>query len=119
MESTFARAEELAGNIREYVNSRIESVKLTAAEKSSGIIANLIAGLVLAVFFLLFILFGSIALAFGLGEWIGKTWAGFLIVACLYLLVALVAWFARGRIIRIPLMNALIKQLFKNDDEEY
>ena len=117
MEKTFARVEELADTIKEYVNTRIESVKLSAAEKSSAVIANVLAGLIVALVFFFFIIFASIALSFGLGEWIGKTWAGFLIVAFLYLLAGIVVWAARGKIIRLPLMNALIRQLFSNEDD--
>lgn len=118
MEKAFAKIEELADNVKEYVNTRIESAKLSIAEKSSAVIANVLAGMVLAVFFLFFIIFGSTALALGLGDWIGSTWAGFLIVAGLYLLGGIVAWTAREKIIRLPIMNALIKRLFRNDDEE-
>jgi len=118
MEKAFAKAEALADTIKEYVNTRIDSVKLNAAEKSSNVIANLMAGVIVAVVFLFFIGFASVALSFGLGEWIGKTWAGFLIVACLYLLIGIVVWAARGRIIRLPVMNALIQQLFKSDEED-
>lgn len=118
MEKVFAKAEELADNIKEYVNTRIEAVKLNAAEKSSAVIANLVAGLIVVTFFMLFFLFGSIALAIGLSEWIGKAWAGFLIVAGLYLLIGIIVWTARVKIIQLPVMNALIKQLFGEDDEE-
>ncbi len=118
MEKAFAKIEELADTIKEYVNTRVESVKLNVAEKSSVVIANVVAGMVVAVVFFFFMIFAGIALSFGLGEWIGKTWAGFLIVAFLYLLAGVVIWKARGRIIRLPVMNALIKQLFSNDDEE-
>jgi Fe2+ transport system protein B len=117
MEKTFARVEELADTIKEYVNTRIESAKLTVAEKSSSVIANVLAGIVVALVFLFFILFASIALSFGLGEWIGKTWAGFLIVGCLYLLIGMIVWFARGKMIRLPVMNAIIRQLFRNEEE--
>ena len=117
MEKTFERVEELAGTIKEYVNTRIESVKLTAAEKCSAVIANLLAGIIVALVFFFFIIFASIALSFGLGEWIGKTWAGFLIVSGLYLLIGMIVWSARGKIIRLPLMNALIQQLFSTDDD--
>ena len=48
MEKTFAKVEELVGNVKEYVNTRIESVKFNAAEKSSIVIANVVAGLVAA-----------------------------------------------------------------------
>lgn len=118
MEKTFEKVEELAGTVKEYVNTRIESAKLSIAEKSSAVIANVIAGLIVAGVFLLFFLFGSIALAFGLGEWIGATWAGFLIVAVFYLLIGIIVWFARIKLIRLPLMNAFIKQLFSETDEE-
>ena len=118
MEKAFAKVEELADTVKDYVNTRIESAKLNIAEKSSAVIANLVAGLIVVSFFMLFFLFGSIALAFGLSEWIGKTWSGFLIVAGLYLLIGLVVWTARVKIIQLPIMNALIKQLFGEEDEE-
>jgi Fe2+ transport system protein B len=117
MEKTFARVEELADTIKEYVNTRIESVKLSAAEKTSAVMANVLAGIIVAVVFLFFIIFASIALSVGLGEWIGNTWAGFLIVAGLYLLMGIVVWVARGKLIRLPLMNALIRQLSGNDED--
>jgi len=118
MEKVFAKTEELAENIKEYVNARIESVKLKAAEKSSAVIANVIARLVVTTLFFFFIVFAGIALSLLLGEWIGKTWAGFLIVAGLYLLIGIVVWAGREKMIRLPMMNALIKQLFRDEDEE-
>ncbi len=118
MEKAFAKVEELADTIKDYVNTRIESVKLNAAEKSSAVIANIIAGVIVAVVFIFFAIFAGAALSFGLGVWLGSTWLGFLIVACFYLLLGIVVWFARGKIIRLPIMNALVQQLFKNDDEE-
>ncbi len=118
MEKTFARVEELADTIKEYVNTRIESVKLSAAEKTSAVVANILAGVFVALVFLFFFIFASVALSLGLGEWIGKTWAGFLVVAVLYLLIGIIVWAARGKIIRLPLMNAMIRQLSGNDEEE-
>jgi Fe2+ transport system protein B len=118
METAFAKVEELAGTIKDYVNTRIESVKLSAAEKSSGVIANLLAGIFVAMLFLFFIFFVSIALAFVLGEWIGQTWAGFLIVAFLYLFAGLLIWVGKAGFIRLPIMNAILKQLFNQEDEE-
>lgn len=118
MEKAFAKVEELAETVKDYVNTRIESAKLSVAEKSSAVIANVIAGLIVAGVFFLFIVFSSIALAFGLGEMIGKTWAGFLIVAGLYLLFGVIVWSARIKMIQLPVMNALIKQLFVNNNEE-
>ena len=108
--------EDLADNVKEYVNTRIESIKLNAAEKSSVIIANGVARIVVAIVFLFFAL-ASIALSLVLGEWLGKIWAGFLVVAGFYLFLGIIIWFGRGKFIRVPVMNALIQQLFKHDEE--
>jgi integral membrane sensor domain MASE1 len=118
MEKTFAKAEELAGTMREYINTRIESAKLTAAEKSSALIGNTAAAIIAAVVFSFFMIFAGIALSLVLGEWIGKIWAGYLIVAGVYLVISLVAWFGRERLIRIPVVNAIIRQLFKDDEKD-
>jgi Putative Actinobacterial Holin-X, holin superfamily III len=117
MERVFSKVEELADNAKEYVNTRIESLKLNAVEKSSVIIANGVARIVVAIVFIFFIALASIALSLVLGEWLGKIWAGFLVVACFYLLLGIIIWFARGKLIRVPVMNALIQQLFKHDEE--
>lgn len=118
MEKTFAKVEELVGNVKEYVNTRIESVKFNAAEKSSIVIANVVAGLVAAVVFIFFLGFASIALAFWLSNLIGSPWSGFLIVSGFYLLTGIIIWFGRGKFIRMPVMNALISQLFKHDEQD-
>jgi|SRR6185369_16535201 len=118
MESTFAKVEELADHVKNYVKTKIASAKLSVAEKTSRLISNLIAGLVVAGVFLLFILFGSIAGALALSAWIGKMYAGFLIVAGIYLLIGIIVWNARERLLRIPIMNSMISQLFKDDENE-
>lgn len=118
MENTFTKAEELAGNIKAYINNRVNAAKLSIAEKTSALIANLAAGALAVFVFLLFVIFGGISLSFGLAEWIGKTWAGFLIVAFFYLLLGIIVWKLRKRIIQLPVMNALIQQLFEKDHEE-
>ena len=117
MENLFTKTEELAGTVKEYVNKKIESVKLDVAEKSSTVIADLVAGAIALVVFFGFIVFGGIALSLGLGLWTGNIWLGFLIVAVLYLLTGIIIWKARTKLIRIPLMNAILQQLFKNEDQ--
>ncbi len=120
MEDTFSKVEELAGHINEYVNIRVDTAKLEIAEKTSSVLANLLAGLIMGVVFLLFFLFVNFSIAYALAGWIGKTWAGFLVVAGFYLLIGTIVWVARQRILRIPIMNGISRLLFKkeNEDEE-
>jgi len=119
METTLDRAEEFAGTVRDYINTRIESVKLSAAEKSSAIIGNTVAGVIAALVFCFFLVFGGIALSFVLGDWTGKLWLGFLIVAGLYLVISIGVWAMREKLIRLPIVNAMIRQLFKSDEKDH
>lgn len=116
MESTYSKIEELAGSVKAYVNGRVELMKLQVADKSSSVISNLVAGMAVAVVFIFFLVFASTALALVLGEWMGKTWAGFLLVAGFYLVLGIIIWTMREKLIRLPVMNAIIKQLFSKDD---
>lgn len=118
MNDTIDKIEGLTEHVKEFVNTRVELAKLRIAEKTSLVIGNIIAVGVVAVLFLFVIVFGSFAGAWALGDWIGKRYAGFLIVAGFYLLVAIIVWFARQRIIRFPVMNAIIKQLHKDEEEQ-
>jgi hypothetical protein len=53
-----------------------------------------------------------------LSDWIGKPYSGFLIVAGFYLILGIIVWITRGKFIRYPVMNAIIKQLQAKDEDE-
>ena len=118
MEDSFAKAEDLAVHIKEYMNNRIESVKLSAAEKSSKMLANLIAMAAVLLVFLFVIVFASIALAYALAKLTGELYWGFLIVAGIYLLLGSLIWLLKEKILRFPIMNAMLHQLFKEDETD-
>ena len=115
LQEEFKKAEDLAMHLKAYVQIEIELFKLTIAEKLSKIISNFLAAMVVMGVLLLFILFVSIALAFLIGEWLEKMSAGFFIVSILYLLIGVISWYAREKLIRIPILNAILSQLFTND----
>jgi len=118
MEKIFSKVEELTDNAKEYVNNKIELTKLHLAEKSSSVLSNLMAGIIVTIVFMLFIVFASVALSIILGSCLGKIWLGFLIVSGVYLLLGLIIWFGREKIIRLPIMNTILQQLFKKDDDD-
>lgn len=117
MNETFEKVDGLTQHVKDYINTKIEITKLRLAEKTSQVVGNVIAILIVAVLFLFVVVFGSLAGAWVLSDMIGKPYAGFLIVAGFYLLLGIIVWVARGRLIRFPVMNALIKMLHKKDDE--
>jgi hypothetical protein len=120
MEESTTGISGLVSAAKEYVNTRVDLMKLSAAEKTSLVISDLVAGAIVAVIFLFVLVFASFAGAIALSGWIGKPWSGYLIVAGIYLLVGIIVWTTKESMIRIPVMNKIIQQLFKNDqhDEE-
>lgn len=117
METILNKIEKLAAAIKKYADNRIEYAEISFAEKASGAISNLVAGIFMAFVFSLFLIFGGIALAIVIGNWLGKPWGGFLIIACLYFIAGVVVWSARSKFIQVWVMNSLIQQFFKKDDE--
>ncbi|HVZ56345.1 MAG TPA: phage holin family protein [Chitinophagaceae bacterium] len=118
MQDSFAKVEELAAHIKEYIHIRIAAVKLSTAEKTSKIIANLLAVVIVVVIFLFFLLFLSLAAAYALAKWTGAFYWGFLLVAVLYLVAGIVVWKMRERILRFPILNALLQQFFNEESHE-
>jgi hypothetical protein len=114
----FKTIESTLGNLRriaqEYLETQVELLKVQAAEKLSALLSNIIAYLVLVFFLLFFLLFASAGLAWVISAWIGKTYAGFFIVGGFYLLIGLIIFKSKEGLLRKPLRNAIIRQLFND-----
>jgi hypothetical protein len=116
-EQEFNKAEELIDQLRGYVHTEIELGKLIVAEKVSKISSNIIASIFVGVIFLFFLLFISFAFAYMIGNWLEKIWMGFSIVALFYLVTGIAVWFGREKLLRIPILNAILRQLFPDKQE--
>src|SRR3569832_2323206 len=106
--------EELVESLKEYFNIQKKILKLEAAEKASEFFSEaasmiIIVGLFFAVFFFL-----SFALAYGLCSLLDSMFYGFAIVAGLYLFIAIIFFRGKERILKTPMMNMMIKNIFKN-----
>lgn len=118
MEETFVKAEELAEHVKQYINNRMDAVKLNTAEKSSKLLATVIASVVVAMFFITFLFFASTALAFVFSRITGALSWGFLIVGGIYLMLGAIIWLLKDRILQLPIMNALLQQLFTDNEDK-
>lgn len=121
MEKTFKKIEELAAHVREYVQNGIAAIKMSAAEKLSALLANILAKAIVAIFFLFFLLFASLSLAFALKSYTGGFASAFLLVAGIYFLLCILVWTGREKLLRQPILQSLLAQLFtqqQNDEED-
>ncbi|MCX6314794.1 MAG: phage holin family protein [Sphingobacteriales bacterium] len=118
MEKDPNQFEQLYQDIRDYVNTRQELLKLQVTEKSTRFTAHLISFLIIIPFFFLAFLFISFALAHLFAEWWGHEYAGYLTVTLLYLIIGMILLIFRKRLLVKPLKNGMIKMIFskKTDD---
>ena len=115
MINTSEKISNLFKHVKEYVALQITLYKLETAEHISKIISNAIAFCFVGIIFLIGMIFWSIALGFFLASLLKSTCWGFFIVGLIYLLISLFVWKMKTKILRLPLMNWMLNQFFKNN----
>ena len=112
------KIEGLINQLRAYADTRIALAKLEGAKKISHLLSSFMAIVMVALIFFLFMIMISIAGAWALGTWFNSMPLGFLAVAVFYLLVCMIIWGSREKMLRVPIMNSMIKKLFPDDLKE-
>ncbi len=106
-------------DITQYVDLKLDYLKLDAIESFSEITSKLIIALFSIFIGIIFVTFLLFALAFFLGDVLGQNYWGFLIVSGIFLLLALLFISFRRVILENTIVNALISSLFqKKIDKE-
>lgn len=95
----------------DYLETRIDLLKLQAVDRSSELISSLVSRLIIALILVLFIFLLNIGVAMWLGDIIGNAYAGFFIVAGFYALVCIIVYAARKKLLQTPVGNKLIKKM--------
>jgi len=105
---------DLKEELKEYAESSFNLIRLHIVEQLSRHISGFIvkAGILYILFFGL--IFLSMALAFFLGELFESYGLGFLIVAGIYFLIALIFYLLRKVLIEKPVIKSFIKLFFPN-----
>lgn len=103
------------GSIKNYIQDQVALVKLEGIEAIGRIASKLIFILLVGLFVMFFILLGSIAGAFYLGELYGRV-NGFLIVAAIYFLLILLFFILRKPIQNF-LMNLAVASAMADNDQ--
>jgi len=118
MDQDFNNGEAFVNDVKEYVNTRIAQLKLLFAEKTSKVMSVLVAVIMSALVFFLFLVLVCIAGAIAIGLWLESFWLGFLVIAGVVLLAGFFLWIFKDQIIRKPIMNVLIKTMFDKEEDE-
>lgn len=116
--SAFERIDSFINQIKEYVNVRIELIKLQTAASTSKVLSNLAALLIVGFILSLFLCFAGIAASLAISAWLGPLYSGFLIMSLIFLISGIVIWKKRESLLRIPIMNSILKQLSSDHEAD-
>lgn len=103
--------EDLFEKVEEYVKTNVQLAKLKATDKVADIIASLVAQALIVILGFFFFLMLNIGIAFWLGNLLGQTHYGFLIVAGFYALLGVLLFAFRKTIIKTPISNSIINKI--------
>ncbi len=104
--------EELFSQTKEYVDNRIELLKLKTIDKVSNAASLVISSIILFVFLFIFFVFLNIGLALLIGDLIGRTYVGFFIIAFVYAIAGIVFFRSRKNLLKKPIANTIIRKFF-------
>ena len=108
---TNSPVESLFDRLKDYLDTRINLLKLKAINKASGVISNLVTIVILALLGFVCFMLLNVGIAFLIGYLLGVYYAGFLILAGFYIIVAFVIYKARNKWLKAPIASMLIKSL--------
>ena len=104
--------------LHEYVNLRIEVLKLTIYEKSAKVTAAMASALVIAFLVLFLLLFVFLAASNWFGQMLDNTAAGYGLVALFYLVLLFIFLMVRKKYFEQPIIDKMIDVLIEDDDEQ-
>ena len=110
MKSTENLIEPLIEKIELFGKTNLELTKLKMVKASIGLATSLLSRISVIALFSISIVIFSIAFAQLLGEWLGKSYYGFLIIASIYLFAGIMANLYLDRWIRKPVANLIISE---------
>jgi len=114
MEETNQDNQDIISLIKEYISTRTEIARLSAIERLSIVLANLITSGFVFISMVLTFLFGSVALAFYLADELGSNARGFGIVTLIYMVLGLIMYFIKDGYMEKNLIDYFVKHIFRN-----
>lgn len=104
--------------IREYIEARLDLIKLQAAENISRVISNMTVIIILCLLSSLVLLFLSFSAGYFLASLMNSNVLGFLCVAGFYLLMLLIILLFRKKIIERPVIKSIVRIFFPEPGED-
>ncbi|MCW3086190.1 MAG: hypothetical protein JWP12_3556 [Bacteroidetes bacterium] len=111
------KVEKLFTDVKEYAETKLDLVALNVQEKGSDVMGSAASILVIGIVILFVLLFLSLGAAFIIGHCFHNFSIGFFLIAGFYFLVGLVIYFSRNKLIKMPVINALLKKINFHEED--
>ena len=116
MQDIRVKAEDIIEHLTTYAENRWNLIVLNAAEKTSNVISSLAAALVVGLLGGMALFFVSIGVAWWIGQSTGNYASGFFYVALFYAVLGGVLFLIRNSLIKLPVINAVIKKFYYENE---
>jgi hypothetical protein len=115
---TLTLIESLYTQSKDYVDDRLELFKLKLIDKTTNIASSVLSGVALFVVFFIFFIVFNIGIALLIGDLVGKSYLGFLILAAVYAIVGFVLFKKREKLFKEPVLKMLVNKLHNDNIKE-
>lgn len=104
------KVEKLLANVIECVETRYDLVAIDVQDKVSDIMASVAFTVILGALIAFSLLLLSIGGAMYISDYFESAYIGFVYMSLLYVALALVIYFGRNKLIKLPIINSLLKK---------
>lgn len=111
------KVEQLARNVKSYLETRFDIIILNLQDKVSDILSSVATVLILAFFSVLVLFFVSVGAAWWIGSALQNSSLGFFIVGGFYLLLMIIVMVFKDQWIKLPIINHLLKRININEND--
>lgn len=111
MENESSSVESLLDRVKDYVETRIDLLKLKAVDKSSSVISAFTSMFIIVVICFVGFILLNIGIALLLGDLLGKFYYGFFIVTGFYIITGIVLYAFKDKWLKAPVADMMIKSL--------
>lgn len=99
----------------DYVETRIDLMKLQAVNKTSEVTSSIVSNIIIVILGMMTIMLLSIGIAFYLGEVLGGVHYGFFIVGGFYLLLGIILFVFRKEWLKTPVQDKMISKMLNSN----
>ncbi|WNH09337.1 hypothetical protein [Thalassobellus suaedae] len=106
--------EKLYEKAKKYTETSAELLALNTVDKTADVLSSLTFIVLLVIVVAMFTLFINVGLSLFLGSLLNAYYLGFFIVSAFYLVVALILYVYKDKLIKTPVANLIIEKLLKS-----